>query len=597
MSKSDLVQEWEAKIKDGKEVRDTWIKTFRIADLDKYYEGFQRPSNWVEDDFFAVNLINPNIREQMDSLYARDPEFIVKPKTTQLPVTPEVTKFLELQGTLRQSAINYLFKEKRYRKEIKRALYDAFVKFGVVKTYYEPYLEGNEKAGENFLDKNQLPVIDRQTGEELKQPNELLVKEVFEVKRRNPLCIIFDPWADSIENCKWIAEEVEYTVEEIKNNDLFKNTEDIKATSIIRTGEGDQLKQKEKIRKKGDKLEGKRTTSFWGEKGEYDEQEVVTLYEIYDIENNQIIVIADGHELELREDPTPNGIEGHPYEFLIFQNRSDCAYPIPEIFNQLDVQDEYNITRNQIVLHRKRYGRKYECEEGAYHEDELSKLEEPYDGIIIKRKNGAHKLTAIEDPGLDQATYFDTQQLKGDFLDIAGGIGEGQFSKIEKATVAAGVEKRAQARRSGKEVEFYDFLSSISSKLLMLLEEEMTLPMSISVVGPAGQQWQSLHQGDINSLHSEFTHNVVIGSTSPRNLDSDRSSWLAFLQILGASPMIGASEHLLRITAEMFYITDEVLIQELLVISQKMQEQAAEQGQLGKPGVNVPGQGAQAGGQ
>ena len=66
---------------------------------------------------------------------------------------------------------------------------------------------------------------------------------------------------------------------------------------------------------------------------------------------------------------------------------------------------------------------------------------------------------------------------------------------------------------------------------------------------------------------------------------------------VSASPLIGASEHLLRTTAEMFYITDETLIQELLVISQKMQEQQAQQGQAGKPGVNVPGQGAQAGGQ
>jgi hypothetical protein len=597
MSKSDLVEEWEAKIKDGKEVRDTWIKTFRIADLDKYYEGFQRPSSWPEDDFFAVNMINPNVREQMDNLYARNPEFVVKPKTTRLPVTPDVTKFLETQATLRQSAVNYLFKEKKYRKEIKRALYDAYVKFGVVKTYYEPYLEDNEKAGENFLGRNQLPVIDRKTGEELKQPKQRLVNEVFEVKRRNPLCMIFDPWADSETSLKWIAEEVEYTVEEIKYNDLFSNTEDIKATSIITSGEGDQLKQKERIRKKGDKLEGKRKTSIWGQsKGDYDEQEVVTCYEIYDLVNDQIIVIADGHDTELREDQVPNGIEGHPYEFLIFQNRSDSAYPIPEIFNQLGVQDEYNITRNQILLHRKRYGRKYEVGKNDYDEDELSKLEEPYDGMVIKRK-GDGRITPIADPSLDQAVYFDTQQLKGDFLDIAGGLGEGQISKIEKATVGQMVQQRAQSRKAGKETEFYDFLSKISSKLVMLIEEEMTLPMAISIVGPSGQQWQQLHKGDIKSLHAEYNYDVVIGSTNPRNLDNDRSSWLAFLQILAASPLIGASEHLLRTTAEMFYITDETLIQELLVISQKMQKQQAEQGQAGKPGVNVPGQGAQAGGQ
>jgi len=596
MSKSDLVEEWNAKIKDGKEVRDTWIKTFRIADLDKYYEGFQRPTSWPEEDFFSVNMINPNVKEQMDNLYGRNPEFVVKPKTTCLPVTPDVTKFLENQATLRQSAVNYLFKEKRFRKDIKRALYDAYVKFGVVKTYYEPYLEDNEKAGEPFTDNQGLPVIDRATGEGLKQPNQRLVNEVFEVKRRNPLCMIFDPWADSIENCKWIAEEVEYTVEEIKGNELFKNTSDIKSTSIITSGEGDQLKQNEKRRKKGDKLENKRSTFSWGTKADYDEQEVVTCYEIYDIENNQLIVIADGHDMELMEDDTPNGIEGHPYEFLVFMDRSDSAYPIPEIFNQLGVQDEYNITRNQILLHRKRYGRKYEVEEGAYKEDELSKLEEPYDGMVIKRKSGSSSIKPIADPSLDQAVYFDTQQLKGDFLDIAGGLGEGQISKIEKATIGAMVQQRSQSRKAGKETEFHEFLSNISAKLVMLMEEEMTLPMAISIVGPAGQQWKQLHQGDIKSLHAEYNYNVVIGSTNPRNLDSDRSSWLAFLQILGANPLIGASEHILRTTAEMFYITDETLIQELLIISQKMQE-AQKEGQAGKPGVNIPGQGAQAGGQ
>lgn len=582
-NKTDLVEKWESRIKDGKLVQEEWIKTFRIADLDKYYEGHQRPANWQEDDWITVNILFANMKTQMDALYARAPQFVVRPTSTRLPAHPEVTKALEQQGLIRQSVANYLFKEKQYKREIKKSLLDAFIAFGVTKTFYEPYLEANPDKGKPFLDGNQLPAINRETGEELIQPAELLVSENFEVSRRNPLNIIFDPWADSRETLMWVAEEVEYTIEEIEDNELFSNTDGIVPTDVLTASIGDQVKKREKERKHGTEVVKNKGWGFAGdEKGK---QQVVTCYEIYDLVENKIIVIAHGHDTELREDDTPAGIEGHPYKFLSFIERRDSPYPIPEIWNQLGVQDEYNVTRNQTLLHRKRYSRKYIVEEGAMEEDELSKLEEPYDGMVVKKKQGMKSPEPIIDASLDQAVYFDTAQLKKDFMDIAGSAGEGDIANIEKATVAALVDKRAEARTSGKQGEVEDFITDIAEDVIMLIDAELTIPMAVAIVGPAGQQWQPIGPGDIKTLHSEYSFEIIPGSMSPKNLDVERGQWLQFVQAVTLTPQIGMSEHLIRKTAEYFRITDETMIQELMTVLQAIMKQQQEGGQVGRPGV------------
>ena len=577
---SRLVRKWTDKIEKGKRAKKTWSNTFRIPDLDKYWEGFQRPSWWQENTFIPLNLIYANIKSQVDSLASIVPQFHIRPSRTYRP-SPERLMLLEKQAKLREMILNYLIRENQVNKEFRKTYLDAFVYFGVCKIFYEPIQGENPERDKPFKDALGRPLINPETGEPELQPDTILIGERFRIERRDPKNILFDPWADSIENITWVAERIEYTVEEVKNNPLYKNTSNIKPYTQ-RTVENDRERKEEQERKVGDIA---RSTIFGREdRKDLEREDIVVVWEIYDISKGKMVAIAEGHDLPLMNEDIPRSIEKHPYVFLFFTPRRNSPYPIPEIWHQLGPQDEYNITRNQIITHRKRFTRKYEMLEGAITDDELAKLEEPYDGMVIKKQKEGKALTAIEDPGLDQAVYFDVEMLRRDFFDIAGIVQEGEISKIEKATTASIVNERIESKRRGKRLLVKEFLEEVGRKLMLLITNEIEIPQAISITGPSGMEWQLIHPDELRGGQGEFLYEISTSSLIPRSPVNEREQWLAFLQVVNMNPHIATSEVLIRKTAELFQFEDQLMIDELIRIGQQMlQERMLSGGQPGQP--------------
>ena len=116
-----LVHKWQARIDEGKVAQKKWSDTFRIADLDKYYEGHQKPSWWVDEQFIPINLIFSNVQTQLDNLTAGKPKFHVNPKRTML-FDPELHKTIEQQAKLRENTLNYIVGEENVSREIRKSL-------------------------------------------------------------------------------------------------------------------------------------------------------------------------------------------------------------------------------------------------------------------------------------------------------------------------------------------------------------------------------------------------------------------------------------------------------------------------------------------
>ena len=55
---SRKVKKWVDIIEKGKKTKKVWSDSFRVDQLDKYYEGFQRPSWWPDnkESFMVINL-------------------------------------------------------------------------------------------------------------------------------------------------------------------------------------------------------------------------------------------------------------------------------------------------------------------------------------------------------------------------------------------------------------------------------------------------------------------------------------------------------------------------------------------------------------
>ena len=63
---SELVTEWLDQIKKGQATKKKWRDTFRVDDLDAYWEGQQQPSWWPQETFICINLIFANVKTQLD---------------------------------------------------------------------------------------------------------------------------------------------------------------------------------------------------------------------------------------------------------------------------------------------------------------------------------------------------------------------------------------------------------------------------------------------------------------------------------------------------------------------------------------------------
>lgn len=584
MTLDPLVKKWRHRIEVGQAAKKKWKEDFRVDDLDRYWEGAQTPASWNGREFLSINLMFANVKSQLDGMLTNPPSFNVRPRRTYT-VSEQFIQVMDLQANLRENTLNFLVSDDSLRSELKKAILDAYVYYGVVKVYYTPTLTPEERAGQPILSPKGAPTINAETGVTETYPDNKLIAEDFIVSRRNPSDILLDPYADSLENIEWVAERIQMTVKEAKDNKLFKNTDNLKSFDTRLEDRRDEDERKKPNQTATPMTGG--NSSHAGLTGRPDsEEEIVYVWEIYDIKENKIITIIEGHDEVVRDDDTPEGIKKHPYAFLTFVTRRNSAYPIPELFNQLGPQDEYNITRNQIITHRKRYNRKYEVREGSVKDEELEKFEEGYDGLVVKTKVDGTVFHPIADPGLDQAVYFDVEMLRRDFMDIAGdSVPDSDIAKIEKASVASLLNSRMENRKGGKTTEIRDFIQTIGYKLMCLVEKELTLPMAISVNGPIGQSWIPVTKGRfIQGM--DFTYEIAISSLLPRDPDSERTSWMAFLEFIGLNPQIGMSEVLLKKTAKMFGVEDQTIISELVKFAQAVQQQQMlTGGSAGKPSM------------
>ena len=550
-----------------------WRDTFRVEDLDKYWEGDQQPSWWNEDFFCPINLVFANIQRQLDNFTTVTPYYHVRPSRTYTPV-PDFLPQFEQQAKVRESLLNAFVQSSVLKREVRKAALDAYLAFGVVKVYYQPYLRENPNFGKNI------------PGLNTPQSPYRLFKENFIASRRNPMDIRLDPFADSMENLTKVAERVEYTLEEVQSNKLFKNTSDLKPYKA-RTEE----KQNDEERKRGSNSMQPMTggnSSMSGSSLGKDREDIIHVWEVYDIKEQRIQAFADGHDKPLRDDSMPDAIDNHSYVFLWFIDRRNSAYPIPGVWHQIGPQDEYNITRNQVMLHRRRFNRKYQTRETAISDTELAKLENPYDGVVIKTKQDGEVIRPIQDAPLDQAVYFDTVQLRRDFMDVSGEpVQESEISKIEKASVANLLAASQQGRTRGMRAVFQDFYQNLACKLIKLYEVELTLPMAVTVAGADGYSWKQINPRAIQASSTEYYYEVSAESLIPQTPEGERASWLAYMEFMAIHPNFGANPVIAEKTARAFGVFDKQVIQAVIQAAQATIEQAMLMGgSPGKPGIS-----------
>ena len=513
MKRHTEVTIWADRIERGKKLRKKKLKDARVF-ID-YYKGKQ----WGELKYplgykTIINLIFPHIKTQLPSLYFQNPKWFVNALNIQQDGE---------SADIAEKFLNYYVKynmKTQLKKQIRLAIMDAIFWFGAIKSGYIADIESNKNFGMPKIlgYEGETPIYDFDINGEVKiDKNEENVKnEKFVAIRKSPAAFIFDTEGDNcFEEGRYIIEEIIKPYDEVLKNKKYSNTKGLEATFITKIGLND-------IDEKTLKTDEYREL--------YDDLKRIVLYEIYDLDNNKLKVVAEGGEKFLRDDDMPESIDRHPYSFLVFNTIPDEIYPISDIDPLRQIQDNFNIERGLILEHAKRDGRKYGYIEGMIDDDEMEKLKSPEDGTLFKVKELplGKCIEPLADAPLDPTVYASFGQSKEDFREVGGsteserGVVERRKTAYEASKINEGVGLRKADRRSLVE----DFSADVGHKLVTSMQANMESETTM----PEGE---TVNQ---NKNQGKFKVSVEVGSCAPKIPEFERQDIVALLQTLPMFP-------------------------------------------------------------
>ena len=556
---------WLEKIDRAKKVRAEWLKNFRVSLAYEYYEGRQRPQHILDADWITINLIYSNIEAILPSYYSVDPFFYIKLKTSYRPEA-EAIPMMEAKAQVRQAMLNYLKGELRLKQKCRLSIKDAFFQYGVCKVHYVADLIENPKAGDVVLDGEGRPQLDSE-GVPITELDLLPANEAYKVSRIHPSDFLVDEDAGpDNDDVGWKAQRIKMSLEDAKNDLRFPAAarKNLKATEIK-----DEAEKDREARKKG-------SASMSTEKKDPD---VVVMWELYDLRNEEWLIVAEGNrEFLIPPEEIGEEIDGDPFVDLRYTLRDDSWYPIPPTSQWLDSQREYCDRRSKILSHNKRFNRKYEMYSGAFDDVEASaaKLESGEDGTVLIKSQPMQSVFPIPDGPLDMQVHTELAYLKGDFGELAIGANQrGATQGVDSATEAGILEKRAVMREGDRVALVQDFVVDIGRKLDQCIQAHITRDQAVRVSGPQGESWEVIKESDYDSIEGEYEYSVNVGATTPQLPEIERAQLLSFAGLFMQAPQLWAelptfTKHIL----EAHHIYNEKMIEEFAAVGQKVAQGA-----------------------
>ncbi len=569
-------QAWLEKIQRAGKVKEEWKKRFRIALGYEYWEGAQRPAHIPDSEWVTINLIYSNLLSLLPSLYNMDPYFYVKLKRSFIP-NPLTIALYEQKAKIRQSMINYLKDELKLKPKVRLCVLDALFQFGVMKVHHYQEMVDNPDAGNPLLDENEQPMMD-EDGQGLLEPDELPASEAYKLTRIHPDDYVVDEDAGPLEeDVHWKAQRIKGKLEDVKKDKRYNSAarKNVSATEI-----SDEMQKQREQRKKG---------SVYASQEKTQDADICVIWEVYNIEKEEFFAVCEGYDdFMIDPSPLPEGMEKDPFVELRFTLRDDSWYPIPIVSQWLDPQKEYCSARSKLSTHRKRFNRKYLAVKGMIEESEASKVEVGDDGTMAwQNQPGGPAIIPIQDAPLDQALIQEIAMLRDELTLLAVGPNQrGSGRGVESATEADIIEQRLRIQEGDWVGLVAEFVKIIARKEDQQVQAHLTKSQAILVSGPQGEYWELVREDDYQKIEGEYEYDINLGSMIPKLPEIERAQWNAFLTLISSAPQLALSKRLLKNAAEMYHIDDELLVEELFQIAQKMMS-----GQLPMPGTqgSAPG--------
>uniref|UniRef100_A0A6M3KYW4 Putative head tail connector protein n=1 Tax=viral metagenome TaxID=1070528 RepID=A0A6M3KYW4_9ZZZZ len=524
MADDPRVKIWEDRIIRSKKIRKAALK--EAKQYIDFYEGNQWGSKKTTlSEKPVINLLYAHVKLQVPILYFQNPRWYCRPSGPMAGIEQVVQN-----AQLAEYLLNYYTKENMgitLKRQIRLAILDAFFSFGTIKVGYVADFEANPNFGKNNVlgeDEQGNPIfeVDTETGNIITDTVEdIVVNEQFYARRISPTVMLFDTEAENyFEDGRYVIQEIVKPTEDIKSSPLYENTEDLEPSYSIKPGIDEVSSKPDDYSELIDDL--KRNT----------------IYEIYDLEHDKLLVTADGHTKFLRDEPMPDGIDRLPFEFLRFNEVPDRIYPMSDFKPGKSLQEEINMGRGMIMTHAKRYGRKYGYDDstfGGNAEEEMEKFKDPEDGGMFKLIDAGRPPTVIQDATLDPAVYANFSQSLVDFREVMGSTenDRGVVERRKTATEAGFLARASGVRKEDRKTLVEDFAGGVGNKLLQSMQANLTAEHAVEILGPAGKVWQGISK---EQIAGQFTTGVEVGSSTQHLPEHERAELVQALQMIAQFP-------------------------------------------------------------
>ena len=590
------LKDWERKLNRGIKRREPemrrWLRNEKWDDLCQWGAGSDLYESWEFEDYedrVTVNKVGAWINTRIASVLYKNPRFVLRPQKSDgyTPVSvPTVDPNTGEEGfreipryRLVEHVINYIVSQPSFgfNRTLRRACKSGLTSYGAAKVCYVPELRDADED-EFERDENGDVIIDPATGQPIR--TEVLVKDRYSVDWVRPNRIIADPDGENeFYDHEWIATEFIEHIDDVKANKLFRNTKDLSPTA----------------RNKRDFSRDNSAVPEWEDYDLHDGQkaDLVRYFEILDMKNRRIIVLADKHDKPLRNDEMPEWIDHSDYAFFRPVERPGHFYPRPPASDLVTINEEYNHSRT-LLMRGTRAGtaRKILAMQGALSEFNKEQLASPSDLEIIEVEDErAFAMQPVPTPQMSQDFFAYAAQIPRDFDEVAGSSGERRGSASSKTATQASIMEGGNAlREDDMRVLFADFIREIGKKLLDCVQKNMNGEMVVSIVGRDGVAYQALI--DHEDIVGDYDVAVDVEDMIPVNSDIERNQFIQFMSVFPAiSPQLRAKRSYIERIAQMFRVRDSHLIDEMvsaaeeeIKMAQMMQEAASAAGdQQGVP--------------
>lgn len=575
---SDL-SPWPSRIRAANKFYGDWEGKFKCKILYDYYEGFQwktrRDYPTTNYNPYVINMFYSTIKIKLANMLFQRPSFVVSP--TPGNSNWDIDSAIK-SAQLKQDVLNTIVHNPNinFTKHLKLAALDSWFRFGILEVGYAADWRNPQK--EDLYMKSWEDESVPEDKDRILDNNEVPVNERFYVKRIKPqrfrVCVSEHT---DLNDHDWFGYYDYYYVNTLKHTPGIAWDD-----SYL-----------------GGYISAEYASGYVGNSATDEQLKVLMtsgaicrVWHIWDnVAHKRRLLLDNDNFNELWAAP----FERSPLIDLRWDFRESGFYPIPPTFQWISPQDEINEAREQTRSYRRRFTRKFQAVKGMVEEEEKEKFASGPDGIIVEVKQ-ANAITAIDNPELGNSTEGALLIAKDDFNIISGTSAEARGQEADRTTATQSriIDTRTQIRESADQLDFSGFINLVGREILCQAQEKMVEGLWVKYSADPSQEGVMQDMQAIGPLYKfiksqdisdgyDFTVDVDVMNATPAAMQQSQQSFVNFLALVQAYPMISMSPILIREAAYRVGYKNEKVIQQMqqaamLSMAAKAAQGAAQQG-------------------